>query len=451
MATWSISESRELNDVGRWDAEAFSPLLRSIDEKLTTAPYLFTLATVSHPTEITRAYERKEMSKPFLLAQNIRPFLPDMSNEFRIPLNVAHKIPSNRLEHGDVLVTRTGANSGMCAVYLGNSGDCYTSGEGLILRSKGDLHGAYLATFLNTAAGQALCRRAIYGSGQPHIGPRYLERSRIPRLGSIEKESVKLVQDAYDALHAAEKQYPGAEAELLASLGWEELDREAVKLTYVQQFSELSAAGRADAECFQPRVRQILASLSSQNRQIAQVAPLRQEPFTAKRGNSFHYIEISDVSPTTLVTGTKLAGEDAPDRAKQYVREGDVITSTVRAVRRLSGLIEAHQEGWVCSSGFAVLHPVEVPAEYLVAYLRLPPVCELMDAFTTATMYPAISVHDLLNIPIFVPDSGVVERVCGSVRQVRRARLKADSALEAAKKLVEEALMERFQLESSGT
>ncbi len=440
MAVWTDLNVNELAVAGRWDAEAFSPYLRSLDSTFSKCPALADIATVTHPSEIIRDYSVADDSKLFLLAQNIRPLLPDTSTEFRIPTSIAAGIPINRLEHGDVLVTRSGAHSGMCAVYLGGSGDCYTSGEGLIVRSRGDVDGAYLAAFFNTVAGQALCHRAIYGSGQPHIGPKYLECARVPRFGKLEAKVSKLVRTAYEDLQRAQSLYPNAEAELLGRLDWKTLKHEPTALSYVHAFSTISSAGRADAEFFQPRIEALKKVLAGQGTRLCDVAGLREELFQAVPNEHFHYIEISDVFDNGVLGGSKVAGSEAASRAKFKVHTNDVITSTVRPIRRLSGLVTAEQDGWVCSSGFAVLIAKEVPAEYLAMYLRLPPVCEVLDAYAKASMYPAITVPDLLSIPFFVPDKQLVTKICSAVRESRNAKAIARAKLEEAKQLVEDAL-----------
>ena len=174
MSTVSIVQFEELTDVQRWDAEAYSPLLRSLDQQFANYPELRELATVTHASEIPRIYTDESDGIPFLLAQNIRPILPDISKTVAIPSKIAESIPVNRLHHGDVLVTRSGAFSGVSCIYLGENGKYYTSGEGLIVRSKGQIDGAYLVAFLNSTNGFALCQRCIYGSGQPHLAPKYL-------------------------------------------------------------------------------------------------------------------------------------------------------------------------------------------------------------------------------------------------------------------------------------
>jgi hypothetical protein len=265
MAVISKPKLAELDRSQRWDAEAFMPFLGELEVKLDGSPLLTKLATVTHPSEIARVYSGATNAIPFIRAQNIRPYLLEMEGVALIPADVAKDLPNNRLNIGDVLITRSGAFSGMAAVFLGKTGSCYTSGEGIIVRSLGGIEGAYLAVFFNTEAGAALCRRAIYGSGQPHIGPKYLELIKVPRFGNIEKEVTQLVRGAHDDLKIAETVYPEAQEELLDRLGWAEFANRTREYSYSANFSTLADSERIDPEYFHPAANRVREFLIQQN------------------------------------------------------------------------------------------------------------------------------------------------------------------------------------------
>jgi hypothetical protein len=124
------------------------------------------------------------------------------------------------------------------------------------------------------------------------------------------------------------------------------------------------------------------------------------------------------------------------------VRNGDIITSTVRPIRRLSAVIGPEQDSHVCSSGFVVLAPRSIASEVLLTYLRLPIICELMDLHTSASLYPAISERDLLKLPIpRIPDK-IASQIVSQVRQAHAARHEAQTLLARAKRAVEVAIEE---------
>jgi hypothetical protein len=212
-------------------------------------------------------------------------------------------------------------------------------------------------------------------------------------------------------------------------------------LSYVRRSTEAFAAGRLDAEYFSPRVLALMKLLGRDGLTIGQVAPARHEVFdTTKVGKTFTYIEIGDMRADGTVDASELDVVDAPSRATQYVRRGDVLTSTVRPIRRLSAAVDSAQDGAVCSSGFVVLQPFSISTNTLVTYLRLPLVCQLMDLHTSASLYPAISEKDLLGLPIPSISISTQTAVDHQVAEAHTAKQRAEKLLDAAKRAVEIAI-----------
>ncbi|ODM44900.1 hypothetical protein A9O63_03820 [Cereibacter johrii] len=211
-------------------------------------------------------------------------------------------------------------------------------------------------------------------------------------------------------------------------------------LAYTARASDVFASGRFDARFYAPRIQALLDLLAVDGRTIADVADPRRDKFRPDVCAAFDYIEISDIDGAGAATSTRLATEDAPSRATWHVRAGDIITSTVRPIRRLSAQITPDQEGFVCSSGFVVVAPRDIAPEVLLTYLRLPVICELLDLFASASMYPAITDAAIFNLPLpHVPDV-VADQVTQSVIAAKAAKARAASMLEAAKRAVEVAI-----------
>jgi len=170
------------------------------------------------------------------------------------------------------------------------------------------------------------------------------------------------------------------------------------------KLSELEGAKRIDAEYYKPEYLSLLDHLRKAGCVPAKsvAIPVRRK-FKPKEGEYFDYIEISEVD---LSTGefniSKIIGEEAPDRAQWIVAKEDVLVSTVRPIRNAVVLIREDKENLVCSSGFAVIHPYKIQANYLFLYFKTSFVPKLLDRYTTATEYPAINWNDVLNTPIYV-------------------------------------------------
>ncbi len=186
-------------------------------------------------------------------------------------------------------------------------------------------------------------------------------------------------------------------------------------------------ASRLDAEYFHPEFQRLLTKLRRQKLRIADVAELRKEKFLpANAGSDFRYIEIGGLTSDGFAVAEEIATRDAPSRATWIVRAGDVITSMVRPIRRLTALIDDEQDGCICSSGFVVLKPTQISPELLFAYLRHPDVCQVMNMYTTASMYPAISAEDILNLPIVLPSNLVAENIQRYIVEARKKRRDAE-------------------------
>jgi hypothetical protein len=260
MAAIAIVVTTEMAQAERWDAESFQPELRRLEKAVGGQSRLCDVAHVTHPAEITRHYTGNETGTPFLLAANIRAILPDLSAVSHIPSVIADQLPTNRLETEDVLVTRTGANHGVACVYLGESGEFYTSGEGVIVRPLPGIDGAYLGAFLGSRYGHTLCQKAAYGSGQPHISPSYLRKLPILRLGKSEAVIGALVREAWRNRRDALPLYAEAQAEMLNQAGWEKFIRPRLRLWHVEHHRDIERVGRCDADFFSPRAKALPAS-----------------------------------------------------------------------------------------------------------------------------------------------------------------------------------------------
>jgi hypothetical protein len=504
----SLSAYRQDNSFFRLDSEfsekeaaAYIQKLRSIG----ASRFGDSEPTIIHPNEITRSYV-EEGGVWFFRAQNLRALAIADDDKVFVSEKDAASLSKNWIENGDVVITRTGANAGDCALF-DSPERAVASSHTFIVRSKSWSH-PYLVAFLNSKYGRTQILRARYGAAQPEVAPYYLRGIWIPKLGPrMDVAIAMLFRNSQQKRREMQVLQAAAEQTLLRALGlegWEPPE----PLTYTRRASEALAAARLDAEYFAPRVAQLLAKLGADGLTIGEVAPARHEAFDPKapqarpipaQGNAlgirshkeqalkgrlnpeeigrpdgasssntpdprampwagigqavgleapavaaetFQYIEISGLRSDGTATGETTLTAEAPSRASQKVHANDIITSTVRPIRRLSAIVSPAQHGHVCSSGFVVLNPTAIAPEVLLTYLRLPAICELMDLHTSASLYPAISERDILALPIpRIPDTAG-KAIISQIRSAHAARQEAQSLLERAKRAVEVAIEE---------
>lgn len=299
----------------------------------------------------------------------------------------------------------------------------------------------FLLAYLNSRFGQDWIERNSTGMVQQGLSLAKVRELPVPLLSlSLQAGIAEAISQASENRRVATASLASAEISLLRTLGLENW-KTSEPLSYVRHSSEAFAAGRLDAEYFRPRVLALMDLLGRDGLTVDDVAPARHEIFKPREaGATFDYIEIGDMRNDGTVGATELATTDAPSRATQHVRAGDVLTSTVRPIRRLSAVVGPTQDGAVCSSGFVVLNPIKVSPSTLVTYLRLPGICELMDLHTSASLYPAISERDLLRLPIPHISEAAQQAIDTQVGAAHSAKQRATQLLEAAKRAVEIAI-----------
>jgi len=223
-------------------------------------------------------------------------------------------------------------------------------------------------------------------------------------------------------------------------------------ITYsIIQKSQLEGALRLDAEYYQQEYLGLVDNLNKLGAvPIREVATNPKRKFRPQKGELFQYIEISEVD---LLTGeynkAKILGENAPDRAQWIVKQDDVIVSTVRPIRNAVSLIREDVKNLVCSSGFAVLQPEKIEPEYLFAYLKSRPIIKLLDRKTTATMYPAITIEDLLETKMCLGDQKFRSEIKNQVIEAQEKLENSKSLYSRAEDLLLEELgLKDFEVEN---
>jgi type I restriction enzyme S subunit len=109
------------------------------------------------------------------------------------------------------------------------------------------------------------------------------------------------------------------------------------------------------------------------------------------------YIDIGSID-----RGTKTIGElqhvtstDAPTRARQSVRAGDVLVSMTRPNLNAVALVPGHLDGAIASTGFDVLRPMEVLSEWIFNRVRSHDFVADVSENLQGVVYPAIRPHDV--------------------------------------------------------
>ncbi|MBB5935879.1 restriction endonuclease subunit S [Streptomyces zagrosensis] len=129
-------------------------------------------------------------------------------------------------------------------------------------------------------------------------------------------------------------------------------------------------------------------------------------PARAQSVDNFTYIDLSSIDSLTkeIVKPQQVTPESAPSRARQLVRAGDIIVSTVRPNLNGVAVVPSECDGATASTGFTVLRPTtEVESAYLFHWVRSPLFISAMIRQATGQSYPAVSDRIIKNSLIPLP------------------------------------------------
>lgn len=120
--------------------------------------------------------------------------------------------------------------------------------------------------------------------------------------------------------------------------------------------------------------------------------------------NKFCYIDISSIENETGVISKNnlIIGNEAPSRARRAFSLGDILMSTVRPNLKAFGYIDFNTQGFVASTGFAVLTPKNINGKFLYFSLFGDFIQSQLINQMDKAMYPSVNIDDINNLDIEV-------------------------------------------------
>jgi type I restriction enzyme S subunit len=178
-------------------------------------------------------------------------------------------------------------------------------------------------------------------------------------------------------------------------------------------------------------------------KKVALWNPVRDAP-----EEEFAYIDLSALdNATKTVTGIQtVQGRNAPSRARQLVKSGDILVSTVRP--NLNGVARVPEglDGATASTGFCVLRPEpsKLDESYLFHWVRSPEFIADMVRKSTGASYPAVSDKIIGQSEIPLPPLAEQKRIAAILDQADDLRRKRQRALDRLGQLGQAIFMEMF-------
>ena len=188
---------------------------------------------------------------------------------------------------------------------------------------------------------------------------------------------------------------------------------------------------------------QSTAALRTVVQPVATWNPLRAEP-----DEVFNYIDLSAVDQETkkIVSARELPCTEAPSRARQLVKAGDVIISTVRPNLNGVAQIAAEFDGATASTGFCVLRAdsAKLNPSYLFQWVKSGSFVDDMVRKATGASYPAVSDRIIADSLIPLPPPPEQRRIAAILDQAETLRTQRRAALAQLDSLTQSVFLEMF-------
>ena len=395
---------------------------------------------IRHPKEIKRNY----VDDGVLLfrGQNVRPLSIDLtSNPVYISEEDAERLKENTIYPKNILIMRSGANVGQCAIYLENN-NAVSMSDTLIIQS-GNLNPFLLTIFLNTKYGKALIERGKYGSAQPHIAPPFLYQIPMPVWNDLPPVIEKTYLRSKYLTELSKTRYVEAQTFLLTELGladWQPKQQ----LTFVKNFSDTLRAERIDADYFQPKYDDIVNTIKNYSDgwdTLGKLTRLKDSNFNPDAETEYKYIELANIGSNGEVTDCMVEqGENLPTRARRKVAAGDVIVSSIEGSLESIALITEEYDNALCSTGFHVVQSDVLNSKVLLVLLKSIVGQLQLKKGCSGTILTAINKEEFSRIAVPKIEAKKQVEIEQRVDESSKLRKRAKDLLEYAKRAVEIAI-----------
>lgn len=394
---------------------------------------------------------------PFYRSSNVGEILMKETNLAFITEAKDSKEAKTSLRFGDIVLSKTGRE----AAAVVTVDRCNISQDVIGIRlSKGAINPFFLVTFLNSEPGILQMRRWFQGQVQMHLTLPDARRVLVPVLPDTFQRRVETsVREALKCRVESADLYALAEELFLSELGLDSLDLSPT-LFYERKFSETQQAARVDAEYYQPVYQRVLAALEASKPK--RIAPLHEFLALLTNGHTPRHHDLSEGSVPFLTAEHVFNFRIDYDSMKRILSEHH--DGELKRTQLKSGDCLLTIKGRIGNAAIAedLPGPVNInqdvallrlqhclPPYYLVAYLNSLAGQAFSQQYSTGQINPFLGLGNVRLLPIPIYDDRTMQRIAAkteeTVLNALAARDESRRLLEAAKRMVEEAVLHRTQ------
>ena len=163
--------------------------------------------------------------------------------------------------------------------------------------------------------------------------------------------------------------------------------------------------------------------------------PVKRVSPTHEPDELFTYIDIASINNAQLriVAPKTYLGKDAPSRARQRVKAGNILFSTVRTYLKNIAMVPAELDGQIASTGFCVISPSDqMNAEFIFYFVQHDEFVTRVNPIQKGTSYPAVRDADILSQEVPLPPLPEQRRI---VAEIEKQFTRLDATVAALKRV----------------
>ena len=400
---------------------------------------------------------------PFVRATDIKDGQIQLENLLHISSEQPPKMDKCLLNGGEVIVVRSGANTGDSAFVPFELAGSYAAYD-LILKFKNTVDPKFVAYFLDTVIGRLQLNLVRGRSAQPHVNAEEVSDIRIVLPDDLNKQ-IELVA-AMDEARSQRKQklaeadalLDGSDAEILNILGLN-IPTLSARNIFATRLSDINQSGRIDVSYHLPFYQTINKVLNSCPYPLPTIGKLCCKPVggaTPRKGDQdlytdsgIKFLRILNIKTNEIdLTDVKYIKPDVHEGQlkRSQLSSGDVlmtITGRVGTAAVVSeNILPANINQHIVR--LTMLNDDCLP-EYLAAYLNTTLGLTISNRSVTGGTRIALDYGAIQSIPIPLPPKEIQEQVIAVVQQRRseaqRLRSEAETGWQTAKQWFEEQLL----------
>ena len=134
----------------------------------------------------------------------------------------------------------------------------------------------------------------------------------------------------------------------------------------------------------------------------------------------FTYIDIASIDNhlSKIVNPKIYVGKEAPSRARQVVRNGDILFSTVRTYLKNIALVSDRYDGQIASTGFCIIRPLIAATEFIFWMTLSNGFLSPLNKIQRGTSYPAVRDSDVFSQMVPLPPENEQIRIVAKIEEL---------------------------------